>query len=183
MFLRSPISTVVTIPIYNYWLYPTLRKLGFNFSPVRRSKSLLLPDVCLTNDPSLSLRRCVEQGRPLHVELQLTVSLRLPLRRGDHDHLCNPAVAGLRDVAMRLPRHRVRRWQRCVAYCELSLLFLRAWSERHCSRLGQSFPSVSSKPPGSNVVYLCDTDWLQPMGGILISVTCEFSLSFRVPSN
>ena len=128
MFLRSPISTVVTIPIYNYWLYPTLRKLGFNFSPVRRSKSLLLPDVCLTNDPSLSLRRCVEQGRPLHVELQLTVSLRLPLRRGDHDHLCNPAVAGLRDVAMRLPRHRVRRWQRCVAYCELSLLFLRAWS-------------------------------------------------------
>ena len=44
MFLRSPISTVVTIPIYNYWLYPTLRKLGFNFSPVRRSKSLFLPD-------------------------------------------------------------------------------------------------------------------------------------------
>ncbi|KAI5889083.1 PTR2-domain-containing protein [Schizophyllum commune H4-8] len=32
----NPISTVVTIPIYNYWLYPTLRKLGFNFSPVRR---------------------------------------------------------------------------------------------------------------------------------------------------
>ncbi|KAL1745382.1 POT family-domain-containing protein [Schizophyllum fasciatum] len=33
----NPISTVVTIPIYNYWLYPTLRKLRFNFSPVRRS--------------------------------------------------------------------------------------------------------------------------------------------------
>lgn len=32
----NPIGTVVTIPIYNYWLYPTLRKMGFNFTPVRR---------------------------------------------------------------------------------------------------------------------------------------------------
>ena len=51
------------------------------------------------------------------------------------------------------------------------------------SRLGRSFPSVSPKPSGSSAMYLCDTDWLQPMGGILISVTCEFSLSFRAPSN
>ncbi|EPQ51346.1 PTR2-domain-containing protein [Gloeophyllum trabeum ATCC 11539] len=32
----NPISTIVTVPFYNYILYPFLRKHGINFSPIRR---------------------------------------------------------------------------------------------------------------------------------------------------
>ncbi|RSH82130.1 hypothetical protein EHS25_006063 [Saitozyma podzolica] len=32
----NPISTVIAIPIYNYFLYPTLRKLGINFGLIQR---------------------------------------------------------------------------------------------------------------------------------------------------
>ncbi|KZT25988.1 PTR2-domain-containing protein [Neolentinus lepideus HHB14362 ss-1] len=32
----NPISTIVTVPFYNYILYPFLRRHGFNFTPIRR---------------------------------------------------------------------------------------------------------------------------------------------------
>jgi hypothetical protein len=32
---------VIAIPIYNYFLYPTLRKLGINFGLIQRSEQSL----------------------------------------------------------------------------------------------------------------------------------------------
>ena len=34
----NPISTVVCIPIYNWFLYPTLRRMGIRFNLIQRSK-------------------------------------------------------------------------------------------------------------------------------------------------
>ncbi|KZO91330.1 hypothetical protein CALVIDRAFT_602345 [Calocera viscosa TUFC12733] len=59
----NPISTCVSIPIYTYLLFPALRKMGINFSPVKRISTGLLIGV-LVNIISAILQWKIYQTSP-----------------------------------------------------------------------------------------------------------------------